>query len=1435
VKWALRILIGLVALMVLAVAGTVIFLHTSYGKELVRAKAEAAIADVFPGSTVESVEPGLFGTTTVHGVVIAGEGNQKFVTVDSIDVDVALWPLLTKTVRVTKIAVDGVVVASNVKPSLKPDEAETTPPAPPSSSAWTIELADITVKHASVQGSEGAVLVENLRVGAALELTGGALIASARVTGKFRDKRVVATARVHRAGGVTTVPLATASVGDDGISVLSARYDGDEVAGTVIGRVAAKTVKELTGVELGADVGVVGEPRADGSVDVQIESGSATVHAMLAIVPGAKRARAVVIADAPDLAAIATGVPPGRASVIVTLEASKRRAQGVITVKGERDGHAGSALIAFDATRTGAWVAIGATTDVAREKTSIVATLERKGDVIDLVKGTFATRAGHVEIATGHPDGPKKPPAIIGAAIADLTAKGRIWPDPDVRVDGTVDARAISYDVFRTDSASVRISDLHAKQTGVTGGAHLDVAGARRAGALLGSLALDAHVSAARGGAIAIDLDSHKFASTKSGTWAGTGGHLSIDDTAIVLAHFHTGNGIGKVDADGSFERATGNVKAHAEAKSFTLAMLGPGFAGTIGGSATLARARGRWDGTASFTGKGVTVSPERPPLDATGTLAIHGRKLDATVAASNPTLGQVKVLTELETPPDPLDVAAWMKRERSAIHTLQIALGEVQLSGAKPELSGSVDGDVEITATGASGTLHLRGLHTPQADVEGEVTLGPDEHGHIVATLAARVAGLADAAGDGEMALPVHVFDPAEWKLLGRDVLAGGHVHADNIAIDPDKLARLGVKAPYRARIDLSAELSTGATSLTAHAAVHDLKGGPLMKPLEAVADATIDETSTRASASVKSGTLSLVALDAHSPITLDGLRTTPITAGALEGSLALPVVVAAGQPAATIPARDLLALIGRDDVLGGTLSGTVELAGTIGAPTAHAIVTAKDVAIRASVEGRPPAKLADLKLDARWDGVGGNVDLLAHESDKAMLHVQVRGSPQDLPGIEGEVDATAFDLAPLAAFAPGPVGASRGVLEANLALKGVDPATGDVHGKVHIHDARIPLHALIGTMRNGDFDFMIQDHFVDGKIAGKIGSGTVGGAVSVQLAGSTPVKADAELDIKKISLIRAHQPVIDAHVEAHFKHSDRWTGDVEIAHGHVFVPSTGGHKLLESSAPSDLLFVDAAPKVAAYQRPPPSRPWLVANIKILPTTVEVQDDQYQVSGRASGKLALSVGGDGIGAEGAIDAERGDIQLFGQRSQLDFGTVTFDGTLDPLLEIQVARDLGSINVAVDVGGRASAPTVVFTSDTGSYSQGELLAYFVGGQPGGDRGEVGQAAIQAGAGVASQFLSKRLNKGLEKILPIKLDIDMRYEAATSTNSEAIGFGKQLGEDTYLEYRQHVEARPDENANEGMIEYRIRHTDWRLRGEIGDRNYDSGEIEHRWHW
>ena len=152
----------------------------------------------------------------------------------------------------------------------------------------------------------------------------------------------------------------------------------------------------------------------------------------------------------------------------------------------------------------------------------------------------------------------------------------------------------------------------------------------------------------------------------------------------------------------------------------------------------------------------------------------------------------------------------------------------------------------------------------------------------------------------------------------------------------------------------------------------------------------------------------------------------------------------------------------------------------------------------------------------------------------------------------------------------------------------------------------------------------------------------------------------------------------------------------------------------------------------------------------------------------------------------------------------------------------EFANDLDGIVARAKAAGIGRIVTI----STRVRRQGELLAMFAGGSSGGD-GELGQAAATAGAGYLSSLLTSKLGKALP------LDLKLNYTRGGSTSSDAVGVSRWITRNLYLEARTHPEARPDENANEGIIEYHL--GPFLLQGDAGDRGYAGVDFGGRIDW
>ena len=187
---------------------------------------------------------------------------------------------------------------------------------------------------------------------------------------------------------------------------------------------------------------------------------------------------------------------------------------------------------------------------------------------------------------------------------------------------------------------------------------------------------------------------------------------------------------------------------------------------------------------------------------------------------------------------------------------------------------------------------------------------------------------------------------------------------------------------------------------------------------------------------------------------------------------------------------------------------------------------------------------------------------------------------------------------------------------------------------------------------------------------------------------------------------------------------------------------------------------------------------------------------------------------------------------MFNHRYQLDHGFVTFDGTTDAQLDLRLIHDFPAVTLVADVTGRISTPKLEMSSEPASYQEGQLLGFFLGGEPGGDpSSETGDAAKAAGTSLLSQKISQQANKVLPKAVRIDL-FNCTVSSGTTTGSCTVG--KWIGTKLFLAYKQHLEAPLNENQYDGQVEYYLRH-DLVLEGNVGDRQYDGLDLlwRHRW--
>jgi hypothetical protein len=587
--------------------------------------------------------------------------------------------------------------------------------------------------------------------------------------------------------------------------------------------------------------------------------------------------------------------------------------------------------------------------------------------------------------------------------------------------------------------------------------------------------------------------------------------------------------------------------------------------------------------------------------------------------------------------------------------------------------------------------------------------------------------------------------------------------------------------------------------------------------------------------------------------PVTIDQLRADPKSAkqAALTGEARIN----------NVPARTLMTVIGTSQITGGSLDGTVVLGGTVGKPTVDAKLVAKNVTV--PNEGtRQVQQIRQLTIAANWDGAAAKVAIDGEETGGGKLQINASGAPNDLDNVAGKIQATKIDIAPLVAFMPGPAGGLAGQLDADFTLKGANPKTAQVAGKLAISRGRIPIAPQVGTLFQGDVRINVQNQTFGLRMAGKLGKGDILLTANAPLEGVTPKNGKARLVVHNVQLIGTTEPIISGTVDADLARiGDTWRSDVRVTQMNVKVPKTKGQKLKPAGNPPDLVYgglkvhhglhhgqdvpkgivkdtsgpADFKPPTQQGagenngQRALPKDAVFVAYINA--RNIEVESEELRGLVSAHLNVALSNEHE-VTVVGNVAISRGVLDLFSRRYVIDKAALHFDGSTDPMLDVRITHDFKDVTTITEVRGRMSKPQLVLASEPAVYSQAELLGFLLGGEPGGDP-ENAPSAAQRVEGAGASIVANKIGGYVKKSLPVDIDV-LRYESASANSSAAITAGKWITDTLFLAYRQHLQARPDENTGEGEVQYWIQKR-LVVEGVIGDRGVNGADLLWRRRW
>lgn len=1371
-RWTWRLLLGALTFVSALIGVVVILIHTDYGRELARKRIETQLQSMFSGgATIGKLEGSPFGTLVFRDVTINLPDGRRAVTVSTLRFGVDLLPLLSRRARLTDVVVDDANIL------LERDErgglaiARMMPVLD-----WRIDVPSVHVHRAHIALDTGAERLDfdGVEVSGSLRSPQGAPIdAAAVVSGSVRQRGVTfdVEAAVRSSDEALEISSAKARLGGVVVTARAVRMTPASAtriatyAGTVtLTAPRAAVAKLVPGLELPVDVTASIDVASDEAGTHVVVDGTADGQAVVAafdVDVAAMRARGWLATGKLDVTARTGGRVRGAASAIAVFDVV-----AAVPIQQWPTGTVSMQVAADleDAPRTS--IAI----DVTSHVPGVVATVvNADGPGMSASATAMVRQAGRTitldtATLTARSRGAVAGSAAISGSVnVDLRASGEIAPCLDLAVTGTVGGERI-----RASGASIASMRLSIAARGLPrhprGHAELKASGIARGTFQLDKLELAAADGA--GGKLTVSLRARP----KQATWL-------VDADALVTV----------ADA------ITVELQRHR------------------------VRARGvEWTGS-------------------TGRLAIGRERIELRDFVTARTGGRDRISVRgVVVPPKELtDVTAWRRLDRDALRAGRITLEHVdlgraaELAGVAGAYAGRLDADLRISPSGIAGHVSVLDVLAPalrgQGLIQAKVELSQPSRGELQSIVTARFGTVGGIDAHANIVTPRHIFDPAAWTPRA---IKSAFLRVGEIELEPGVLDQLGSIADpgqgslarrisgARGGVTLVAGVGEGARSATLALTVRRLVGTPIMQPVDAELTATIDDKAIAATLLVRSEHAVLVEAAGTAGVTLAELIANP------RKLLTAPLDVTATVP--TAPASQLLSVFGRSEVSGGTIAGEITIAGTVRRPTLRAHVVAAGLQLPQSRRSRAQDPARQLTIDVTWDGIAGSL-VIDGTQDAGSLHLVAKGSPWALRDATATLEARTYDLSPLLVLVPGPVGGAAGQLDGNLSIAGLDPRTARLSGHMHLSRGRLPIAPSIGTLQRTTVDLVARDRDVLVTVAGELGGGTVKANGTIAIAGTSPTAADMTIELRKVSPIGVLEPIIDADVSATLRFADKaWVADVAITNARVTVPTEVRDSLKPVGAPADMRFANGEHVIArTMTRAPPAQPLLVANVVLHPTRVESDDLRSIVSGR----LTVTTDGSSIGIIGTIDADRGDLDLFGRRYRVDRATVSFDGSTDPLIDVRITHDFSDVTTITVVHGRLSKPELVMSSDPSTYSQGQLLGFLIGGEPHGDPTTGSLKDSASGAG--SSLVAGKVATYLRKALPIDLDV-LRYESATSTSSGSFTIGSWVTRRLFLGYRSRPAARQDENFGEAQVEY------WLSRRVIleaagGDRGYSGVDL------
>ncbi len=488
---------------------------------------------------------------------------------------------------------------------------------------------------------------------------------------------------------------------------------------------------------------------------------------------------------------------------------------------------------------------------------------------------------------------------------------------------------------------------------------------------------------------------------------------------------------------------------------------------------------------------------------------------------------------------------------------------------------------------------------------------------------------------------------------------------------------------------------------------------------------------------------------------------------------------------------------------------------------------------AVDAAVAVGPERQTLDLALDP--GSTSSRVELHA-QSQISTPSLLTDASGVTTAPIRADVLLPYLTLETLSSFLPEALAEPKGYASGRFALAGTvgEPT---VRGNLALKGGEITVVPLLQRIRGIDMEVVASGQRVELKqLAFQGGAGTGKLTATADYDPKRGVVAQADLALDKFTIAPPGLPETQISTRVHTDARVEGAGtkvEVGVRDTTIWIDDSQTSAAKPISRSPAVAFVDPAGRRAAEREEQPPEVAPSSNFELalkLHDPILLRGTLVEMNW--GGGLSATVVDGKQNVDGALVANRGFVDLFGTKLEIDHGEVTLvegaDG-LDPYLELTAATDIDGIRVMAVLRGRASSPEIEFVSEP-QLPAYQVLALLVTGNA-----EVDDTTRDEVEAKAASLLAVVASPGLQRSMRKHLGIDrVRLSFGESLMQPVLSVGKRVSRKVYTEASYKQNARTGDNTVQLDVQYNFR-PEWSLDTYFGDAAKGGVDVFWRRHF